>query len=73
MVPMSTGDVVRSLVAEGYAVSRKRLDGLIATGRVASPRLVGPTRAWMPEDVEAVRRALVALDGRPTGGQGGEE
>ena len=62
----SSREVVALLSAEGFRVTQKRLDGLIATGRVTAPKLVGPVRAWTPEEVEQVRRALVALDGRPS-------
>ena len=68
----SSREVVALLSAEGYRVTQKRLDGLIATGRVTAPKLVGPVRAWTPEDVEQVRRALVALDGRPSHRNGKE-
>ena len=71
---MSSGEVVRLLSSEGFRVTRKRLDGLISTGRVRAPDLVGPVRVWTPEDVEEVRRALTALNGAPSrdGGEGGE-
>ncbi len=61
----STREVVALLTAEGYRITQKRLDGLIATGRVTAPALVGPVRVWTPEDVERVRRALTSLDGAP--------
>ncbi len=74
MEPLSTAEMVRTLVSEGYSVTLKRLEGLLATGRIPAPRMVGPVRVWMPVDVEAVRRALVALDGRPTADEvGGDQ
>ena len=68
MEPLSTAEMVRTLVSEGYSVTLKRLEGLLATGRVPAPRMVGPTRAWMPADVDRVREALRALDGKPRDG-----
>jgi len=68
MEPKSTGDVVRALMAEGFTVTRKRLDGLIATGRIHGPRMVGPVRVWMPDNVDCVRDVLLRLDGEPQQG-----
>jgi len=65
MEAMSTSDVVRELGAQGYRITRKRLEGFLATGRVRSPMMVGPTRVWLPDDVARVREALIKLDGAP--------
>ena len=71
---LGTMEVVERLRAEGFRISKSRLEGLVATGRVPAPGRVGPTRAWTEDDIDRVRRALVSLDGRPVSAreQGGE-
>ena len=60
-----TSEVVRVLQGEGFRLSKTRLDSLVASGRIASPRLVGTSRGWSDTDVQGVRAALVRLDGPP--------
>ena len=66
MNPLSTAEVVRTLTSEGFSLTVKRLEGLLANGHVAAPRMVGPVRVWMPEDLERVREVLRRLDGTTT-------
>lgn len=71
MTVMGTGQVVALLGDEGFAITRSRLESLIATGRVASPALAGPSRAWTSEDIERVRRVLIDSATRAGAGEGG--
>jgi hypothetical protein len=65
---LGTAEAVRLLQSEGYRISKTRLENLIATGRVESPQLVGPTRVWMDDDINHVRRILTSIDGAPRRG-----
>lgn len=65
MTLMSTTQLVAAITAMGYRLSRRRLEGLIATGQVQAPPLVGPVRAWSPDDVANVRRVIESIDGTP--------
>jgi hypothetical protein len=66
-----TGEVVAVLRGERFDVSKSRVESLLATGRIPPPAMVGTSRVWTERDVENVRRALVALDGRPAITDGG--
>ena len=57
----STGDVIRIMQDEGYKTHRKHVDRLINTGKIMEPRLVGPTRVWLREDVEKLRSVLAEM------------
>lgn len=62
---LGTREVVAVLRGEGYVVSKSRLDGMIASGRIESPGIVGTSRAWDDADIQGIREALVRLDGPP--------
>ncbi|KKL47113.1 hypothetical protein LCGC14_2338780 [marine sediment metagenome] len=65
MAILGTNDVVSRLQAEGFHVSKSRIESFLASGKVPPPELVGTSRAWTDDDIARVRARLVALDGRP--------
>lgn len=65
---LGTAAVVSQLREEGFALTKSRLESLLATGRVESPSLVGTSRVWSMRDVARVRRALVLIDGEAEDG-----
>ena len=55
---LRTPELLQSLKAEGFVVSRRMLDYAVAHGFVPAPRKFGNWRRWSPQQADAFRAYL---------------